>query len=150
MRFTLLVLSLMAFAVPAIAQDADVPCHAVSPTERVVVTTSAGRTIRGTLLCLTGSELLLASDGQVTRTPLDRVHRIVTPPDPVWDGAVKGTLIPLVFWAVFCRECEPEYLLRSTLAYSMIGVSFDALDTNRRTFYRENHRSASVAWRVRF
>ncbi len=150
MRPTPLVLLLTAFAATAGAQDTAAPCHAVSPTERVVVTTNAGTTIRATLLCLTENEILLAGDGQVTRTPLDSVRRIVTQPDPVWDGAIKGAVVPLVFWAVFCRRCEAEPFLRSTLAYSLIGMSFDALDTNRKTLYRGNGRSASVAWRVRF
>jgi hypothetical protein len=149
MRTALFVLVFTAFAATAGAQEST-PCHPVSPTERVVVTTSAGKTIRGTLLCLTESELLLTGDGQTTRTSLDTVRRIVTTPDPVWDGAAKGAVIPLVIWAVFCHGCEPEYFLRSALAYSLIGVSLDALDSNRKTLYRGSDRTASVAWRFRF
>ena len=44
-----------------------VPCPSVSPV-RVIVTTTAGPSIQGTLLCLTGSEVVLAADGQVTTT----------------------------------------------------------------------------------
>ena len=150
MPTALFVLVFADFAATAGAQETPAPCHPVSPTERVVVTTNTGSTIRGTLLCLTESELLLTGDGQTTRTSLDTVRRIVTTPDPVWDGAVKGAVIPLVFWAVFCHGCEPEYFLRSALAYSLIGVSLDALDSNRKTLYRGSDRSASVAWRFRF
>ena len=150
MRTASLVFLLTIFAATARAQDLAAPCHAVSPTERVLMTTHAGQTIRGTLLCLTESEVLLTRDGHLTRTPLESVRSITTPSDPVWDGAVKGAVVPLVFWAVFCRGCQAEYLLRSALAYSLIGVSFDALDSNRKTLYRGNERSASVAWRLRF
>ena len=150
MRVSSLALLLMVFVTPAFAQDTEAPCHPVSPTGDVVVTTVTGRTIRGTLLCMTESDVLLTGNGQATRMPLDSVRRIVTPPDPVWDGAVKGAVVPLVLWAVFCRECASEPWLRSVLAYSVIGVSLDALDTNRKTLYRGQQRSVAVAWNLRF
>jgi hypothetical protein len=101
---------------------------------------------------LTEQDVLLVRDGQVTRTPLDSVGRIVTPPDPVWDGAAKGAAIPLILYAVFCHGCEGggEFILRSTLAYSAIGLAIDALDTNRKTLYKGSGRSASVTWRIGF
>jgi hypothetical protein len=152
MRSPLIALFLTAFSTSALAQDSTPPCHPVSPTEQVIVKTHEGRTIRGTLLCLTDQDVLLTRDGRFTRTPLDSVGRIVTPPDPVWDGAAKGAAIPLILYAVFCHGCEGggEFILRSTLAYSAIGLAIDALDTNRKTLYKGSGRSASVGWRVRF
>jgi hypothetical protein len=152
MRSLVIALVLTALSTVADAQDSTPPCHPVSPTERVIVNTQEGRTIRGTLLCLTDQDVLLTRDGQVTRTPLNSVSRIVTPPDPVWDGAAKGAAIPLILYAVFCHGCEGGggFFLRSTLAYSAIGLAIDALDTNRKTFYKGSGRSASVTWRVGF
>lgn len=148
MRIASFVILLLALAAPARAQETE-PCHPVSPTKPVIVTTKAGQTIQGTLLCLSQSEVLLAGAGQFSRTPLDSVLRISTQSDPVWDGALKGAAIPLVAWAVFCR-CDFEHFARPTLAYALIGLTWDALQTNRKTLYRGNGRSASVAWRVRF
>src|SRR5262245_30266034 len=118
MRTTaLVVVILTALAATARAQDTTAQCHPVSPTERVVVTTNGGGKLRGTLLCLTDRELVLAANGQSVRTPLDMVRTVTTQADPIWDGAAKGAVVPLVIWAVFCHECAAEPMLRTTLAY---------------------------------
>ena len=135
-------------AAPAQAQQA--PCHPISPTDRVVVTTADGRSIRGTLLCLTDDAVRLAADGQTTETPLAAIRRIETRPDPVWDGAIKGGALPLVFWALFCHECDASEMLKGVAAYGLIGLTWDSLQTNRKTVYAGTGRSASLAWRVRF
>lgn len=149
MRIALMVLVLAAISAGAGAQEASA-CHPVSPTEQVIVTHTSGKTIRGTVLCLTDSDLLLAAEGRVQQTPLDAIQKVVTRADPVWDGAMKGAAIPLVIWAVWCRECDAGFMLRPTVSYALIGLTFDALQTNRKILYQRDARSASVAWRVRF
>ena len=136
---------------PAIESEADRKCHTVSPTGEVLVATEDGETMRGTLVCLSPSHAWLARDGAISRIPLPLVRRIRTPADPVWDGAAKGAVIPLIFWAVFCHSsCSPEPMLRASLAYGLIGLANDALDTNRETVYRGRARSVSVGWRFKF
>ena len=83
-------------------------CHTVSPTGEVVVATADGETIRGTLICFSPSQAWLARDGAMSQVPLRLVRRIRTPADPVWDGAAKGAVIPLIFWAVLCNSCSAE------------------------------------------
>jgi hypothetical protein len=136
-------------AAPAQAQQAS--CHPVSPTNRVVVKTADGASIQGTLLCLTDDAVRLLVDGQATETPLAQIKRIETSADPVWDGAVKGAAIPLVFWALFFHNSDslPGFL-RGAAGYGAIGAIFDSLQTNRKTVYAGTGRSASFAWRVRF
>ena len=127
-------------------------CHPISPTDRVVVTMNDGSSVRGTLLCLSDEAVRLASDGQTTDTLLAGIRRIETRADRVWDGAVKGAAIPFFLWAVFCHGCEGggEFFFKSAITYSLIGLTWDALDANTKTIYTRPSRSASLAWHVRF
>ncbi len=135
---------------PTTASEADTECLSVSPTSEVVVATSAGQTIRGTLMCLSENEAWLLRDGRLSKLPLPDVRRIRTPADPVWDGAAKGAVIPLIFWALLCHECPAEPMLKAALTYGMIGLAADALQSNRRTLYRGGGRSLSVGWGFSF
>lgn len=145
----LLVPVLFSFSSPASAQDAGAPCHSVSPTARVIITTTDGGTRRGTLLCLAADEAWLLRDGETTATPLADVQRIETRADPVWDGAVKAGVIPLILWAVFCPQCDAGVMLRGVAGYAAIGLTWDSLQRNTETIY-VGRGSAAVGWRVRF
>lgn len=136
-------------ATPALAQDVAPPaCHGTSPV-RVVMTPVAGPSFKGTLLCLSGDQVVLARDGRVTSTDLSLVRRIETPADPIWDGALKGAAIPLIAWLVFSDGSQPEWMLRSVAAYASIGTVIDALNSNRTRVYDRGPRVA-VGWRIRF
>ena len=135
---------------PTTGSEAETDCQSVSPTSEVVVATSAGQTIRGTLMCLSENEAWLLRDGRLSKLPLPDVRRIRTPADPVWDGAAKGAVIPLIFWALLCHECPAEPVLKAALTYGMIGLAADALQSNRRTLYRGRGRSVSVGWGFSF
>jgi hypothetical protein len=128
----------------------DRDCLSVSPTSQVVVDTSGGQTVRGTLMCLSENGAWLMQDGRLSQIPLDGIRRIQTTADPVWDGAVKGAVIPLIIWAVLCHDCSAEPMLRSSLAYGLIGLVVDGLDSNRKTLYRGGGRSVSVGWTFSF
>jgi hypothetical protein len=146
-----ILVALLASAAPVFAQEKR--CHPVSPTDRVVVSTTDGRQISGTLLCLgDDAAAVLARDGKLTDTPLAEITRIRTKPDPVWDGGVKGAAIPLILWAVFCHGCEgaASPVLKSAAAYGLIGLAWDALETHQRTIYRGPRGAPSMAWRLRF
>ena len=54
---------------PTTVSDADTECPSVSPTSEVVVTTSAGKKIRGTLMCLSANEAWLLRDGRLSKLP---------------------------------------------------------------------------------
>jgi hypothetical protein len=149
MRMLLLSIAVLLTAVPADAQDAGSRCHPVSPTDRVVVTTTTGSSIRGTLLCLSSDEVVLARDGGTLRTSLQAVTRIETRPDPVWDGAAKGAVIPIIFWLVFCHECDADPMVRAAAGYGLIGLTWDSLDRNTKTIYTGRPRP-TVGWRIRF
>jgi len=131
---------------PAVGAD----CLSVSPTSRVVVDTSAGQALRGTLMCLSETGAWLVQDGRLLKMPLDDIKRIRTTADPVWDGAVKGAVIPLIMWAVLCHECSAEPWLKLSLTYGLVGLTIDALDTNRKTLYEGRGRSLSVGWSFSF
>jgi hypothetical protein len=144
----IVLLVLLLIAIPAAAQEPSSPCQPITPV-RVSVTTTGGPAIQGTLLCLTASDVVLAKDGGMTTTPLSTVRRIETPPDPVWDGAVKGAILPLVMWAVFCHRCDAGPMLRAAAGYAAIGAIWDSLDRNQERIY-EGRPAAALAWRVRF
>ena len=134
-------------APPAAAQQ--MPCHPISPTDRVVVTTAEGAKLRGTVVCLTDQNLMLLRDGTTRETPLSEIRRIETRDDPFWDGAIKGAAVPLVLWAVFCHNCDSEIWLKNVVAYGLIGATWDAVQRNNRTIYT-GRPVASVAWRLKF
>ena len=152
MRLVIRVLfvSLTVLATSARAQEAATPCRPVSPTLRVTVAMQDGLSLRGTLLCLTDEDFVLAIDGRTTTAPLARVMRIDSRRDPVWDGAVKGAAIPLILFAVFCNsECDAKPVLKAAAGYGLIGLTLDALQTNSKTIYSGRPRAA-VGWRLRF
>lgn len=134
-------------ASPARAQQA--PCHAISPTDRVVVTTADNAKIHGTVVCLTDNSLMLLRDGATRETALSQIKRIETRDDPIWDGAIKGAAIPLVMWAIFCHSCNSEIMLKHVAAYGLIGATWDSLQRNKRTIYT-GRPAASVAWSIKF
>jgi hypothetical protein len=147
-NYATLMIGLVLVAAPAAAQTSPPSCHPVSPV-RVSVTTAGGPALEGTLLCLTGSEVVLAADGRVTSTALTDVRRIDTQPDPAWDGAVKGAILPLVMWAIFCHDCDAGPMLKAAAGYAAIGAIWDGLDTNRTRIY-DRRPAAALRWRVRF
>lgn len=134
---------------PAFAQEAPAECQTSAPVERVVLTMHAGNTIRGTLLCLSSAEALVLRDGQSIATPIAMVRKIETRADSPWDGGVKGAAIPLVFWAIFCHDCEAAPLLKTMAAYGLVGLTLDSLQRNTTTIY-SGRRRALVGWRVQF
>jgi hypothetical protein len=86
----------------------------------------------------------------VSKIPLRQVRRIRTPADSVWDGAAKGAVIPVILWAVFCHSCSAEPMLRASLAYGLIGLATDALDTNRETLCRSRTRGGGSWLEIQF
>ena len=133
---------------PAAAQEVAPSCQPIVPV-RVTVTTAGGAPLQGTLLCLTGRDVVLAANGQVLTTALTEVRRIETRSDPAWDGAIKGAVLPLVMWAIFCHQCDAAPMLRAAAGYAAIGAIWDALDTNRTRIY-DRRPAAAIGWRVRF
>ena len=130
--------------------DAASGCHAVAPIRQVDIAIEDGQTVRGTLVCLSQSQASLVRDGVISQVPLRRIRRIRTPADSVWDGAAKGAVIPMIFWAVFCHSCNAEPFLRASLAYGLTGLAADAIDTNRETIYGRQGSALSASWRFRF
>jgi len=101
-------------------------------------------------MCLSQSGAWLLRDGSLSKIPLDDVQRVRTTADPVWDGAAKGAVVPLIVWLVLCHDCPAEPMLKATLTYGLIGLSLDALDTNRQTLYQRGSRKVSVGWTFSF
>ena len=149
LRTLVFVTAVLLTTIPADAQVAPpAACQGTSPIA-VVVTPATGQPIRGTLLCLTGDQLVLARDGHVTATDLATVRRIETPPDPVWDGVLKGAAIPFIGWLIFSEGAGAGWMLRSVAAYGSIGFVLDGLDRNQTRIY-DGGRRAAVGWRIRF
>ena len=124
-------------------------CHPSSFGKLVDVTTVDGTTWRASIRCLDPQHVQLLRDGVVTSTPLTEVRRIVTRPDPVWDGFLKGAAIPLILTAIFCTECLDEgFTYRGALAYGAIGATWDALQSNRKTIFDSGGRPAGVTTSV--
>ena len=120
-------------------------CHPSSFGKLVDVTTADGRMLRASIRCLDPQNVQLLRDGAVTSTPLTDVRRIVTRPDPIWDGFVKGAAIPLIVTAIFCFDClDDTFTYRGALAYGLVGVTWDALQPNRRTIFDSGGRSSGV------
>ena len=126
-------------------------CHSASPTVHVVLKPVIGPSIRGTLLCISSDEVVMARDGTIVRTPLDTVRRIHTPADRVWDGALVGAAIPLILAAILCDGyCDAGSVLKVAGTYGLIGLTVDAIDSHQKTIYARSRPRASIAWRVRF
>jgi hypothetical protein len=146
--YAAVLIGLVLVAARAEAQTPQPTCHPVSPV-RVSVTMTGGSPLEGTLLCLTGTEVVLATGGQVTTMALTQVRRIDTQRDAAWDGAVKGALLPLVMWAIACRQCDAGPMLKAVAGYAVIGAIWDSLDTNQTRIY-DRRPAAAIGWRVRF
>ena len=149
MRCVLLVAWMLIAAGPAAAQSEVPPCAPVSGGLVDVETTDG--TLAGTLYCLGATDVSILREGRRQVVPLAQVKRIRRQADPVWDGAVKGAAIPLTIWAVSCGFCSEgtPFVLRSALAYGLIGAAFDGLQTNRKTIYVSPERR-SVGVRIGF
>jgi hypothetical protein len=149
MRCAVIVACLLIVARPAAAQS-DVPPCAPTPAGMVEVETAEG-TLAGTLYCLGATDVSILRDGQRQVLPLTRVTRIRKQADPVWDGALKGAVIPLTIWGVTCRFCgeATPWVWPAALGYGLIGLTFDALQTNRKTIYVSPQRR-SVGLRIGF
>ena len=120
-------------------------CHPGSFGTLVDVTTLAGKTWRASIQCLDPQNVRLLRDGVTSITPLADVRRIVTRPDPVWDGFVKGAAIPLILTAIFCADClDEDYTWRGVLAYGAVGATWDALQSNRKTIFDSGGSSPGV------
>ena len=136
---------------PASAQVVVDGCHSASPTVHVVLKPVTGPSIRGTLLCISADDVVMARDGMIVRTPLDAVRRIHTPADRMWDGAVAGAAIPLILAAILCDGyCDARSVFKVAGTYGLIGLTVDALDTHQKTIYDRSRPRPSIAWRVRF
>ena len=151
MRAALCSLVVFFLAAPVSAQVEPQSCSRSLVAGRVDVETTTG-TLRGTLFCLSVDEVTLLQDGALVRTPLSAVKRIATPPDPVWDGALKGASVVLAIWGVSCGFCgdHPSPMLRIVGGYALVGAALDALQTNSKTLYSGRARSAALGWRVTF
>lgn len=151
MRGALCSLVLLFLVAPASAQVAPPSCSRTPVAGRVDVETATG-TLRGTLFCLSVDEVMLLQEGTLVRTPLSDVKRIATPPDPVWDGALKGASVVLAIWGISCGFCgdHPAPMLRIVAGYALVGATLDALQTNSKKIYAGSGRSAALAWRVTF
>lgn len=165
MRVPFLVSGLIAGLLCADARAQDVPgqpvpgapapapamadCHPASFGKLVDVTTQDGRTLRAVIRCLDPANVQLLQGGTVTTTPLADIRRIVTRPDPVWDGFVKGATIPLILTAIFCADCLGEsFTYRAALGYGLVGLTWDSLQTNRKTIFDSGGRPAGVTTSV--
>ena len=125
------------------------PCRPFDSPPDVVVTMRDGQSLRGTLLCL-GDEVELATQGQLSRTPMSMVKRIAEPRDPVWDGPVVGAALGGLIWALCRGNCDDGYMLRATVDYALVGLVMDAAMSNNKTIYKANLRSPALAFRFRF
>jgi hypothetical protein len=124
-------------------------CVAVSASQVVVELRDGSRT-RGTLLCLGQAEAATIGHGVVTRYPIAQVRRITRPPDPVYDGALKGAAFGALV-LLFCGGgCESGYVLRSMAGYALIGATIDSFDTHADVLYRHRASHPALGWRVRF
>ena len=130
---------------PTPAQPRMADCHPTSFGKLVDVTTVDGKTWQASIQCLDPQNVRLLRNGVVTSTSLMDVRRIVTRPDPVWDGFVKGAAIPLIAMVIFCAEClDDEGTYRAALTYGAIGATWDALQSNRKTIFDSGGRRSGV------
>ncbi len=135
-------------ATPPIAASVD-QCRRFDSPPAVVVTMRDGKSLRGTLMCI-GDEVELATQGQLSRTPLSEVKRIAEPRDPIWEGPVVGAAIGGLIWALCGGGCDNGYMLRATVDYALVGLVMDAAMSNNKTIYKANLRSPALAFRFRF
>ena len=156
MRTAMRLMAFTLFALPAHAQEAARPadCYPTAVTGLVEVTRQTGPAQKATLLCIGGSQVLLAADGRVDAVPLDDVKTIVKPADSIADGFLKGAAIAALF-GVLCHECGDAGEWASVvLTYGVVGAVIDASHGGRETLYRSRGRGRSapvtVAWRLRF
>jgi hypothetical protein len=102
------------------------------------VVDTTGLTVRGKVLEITGSKLVLTG-GSGSRTFTGEDVMIIRRTGPIWDGAIKGALIamvPIVIIAANCHGCDlaPAGAFWGGIGAG-IGVGIDAL-FGPRTVYR--------------
>jgi hypothetical protein len=138
--------SAIAQQAPPAAMAGSNACWPMTTRDQVVVTMDQGPPRMGTLLCMGPEEIVLTGSGTL---PLSTIRQISKPRDSYLDGVLKGAAVGLVILAFCVNDCEPEYVLRATLAYATIGGVIDGLQGNNKTIYRRDQRVA-LAWKVRF
>jgi hypothetical protein len=155
---TVSVMALLAAATAANAQQLaphpaarTVPsCESAGTVGKVVVRKNDGTERRGTLVCLSLDEVVLASPGASWVEPMSGVRQIIKPADPIWDGAIKGLALG-AFIALACgSECAADEMLRATFIYTTIGAVIDASDSHREVLYGTARHRLGLAGRIRF
>lgn len=152
MREWLCAMVLLAVGGPAAAQTPASPSVRCAPVSagQVVVETRAQGALAGTLYCLGATEVSILREGMQLNIPLLDVKRIRKPADPVWDGAVKGAAVVATLWGVTCGFCDAgPYMWRAMAGYALMGMTIDALQTNRKTIYAPAG-ARTINWTLRF
>ena len=140
----------------------------VIPVERprvrhaLVVLSSGGRALEGTLLDLSPSAVALLVDGQRRELPLSDVSRVELEGDSLGNGAVIGAVVLGGWCAVVCGQGVRggDYLVAVGLNAglgALIGVAIDAGHRGRTVLYEAHGRQPpgpaprpSISFRVRF
>jgi hypothetical protein len=157
MRAPTLAIVLMFLALPVRAQDAPRPdeCYPITAAGRVEVVSQSDPTRTGTLLCIGGHQVVLASEGRVETMPLDDVTRIVKRADSIADGFLKGAALAGVI-SLLCGECgNAGQRAAAILYYGALGAGLDALHGGRETIYQRSLAAgatppAGLRWRLQF
>ena len=126
------------------------PCDSAGTVGKVVVQKYDGTTRRGTLVCLSLDEVVLAAPGARWVEPMNGVRRIVKPADPIWDGGLKGLALGVFIMLACGGECPAAEMLRATAIYVAIGTVIDASDTHREVLYGNARHRLFFAKRVTF
>jgi hypothetical protein len=120
----------------------------VATGDAVYVTDRDGREVKGPILDLSESTLVLGVLGQRMEIPFDRVARVERDGDPPWNGAAIGALVALPFALVSindCAGCGP-YAVSTFVFYAGIGALFDFAHIGRTRIYAAPPtRTASLA-----
>jgi hypothetical protein len=125
-------------------------CESAGTVGKVVVRKNDGTERRGTLVCLSLGEVVLAAPGASWIEPMSGVRQIIKPADPIWDGALKGLALG-AFIALACgSECPADEMLRATFIYVTIGTVIDASDSHREVLYGAARHRLALAGRIRF
>ena len=131
--------------------------QAIKPGQKIVVTDTSGRELRGTLAQISADRIALALPGgqvEIGESQMAQVQRVG---DPLWNGALIGAGAGFGMGLLSMARCNaglvcgaaagPVILVESAVGAGL-GVAIDAMHSGRKLVYL-NRDAAGTSWRSR-
>jgi hypothetical protein len=137
MKRLLVVFSLLVVPLPAAAQARSIDGLGSVEGQHVFVIDSDSREWQGKLIKVSADSLEIDGESGVRRFELGRVRRVDSDGDSVHDGLIKGAIFGGLMAAIFSpSNYRGQAMIGGAVAYGLIGLGMDALNSSKHTVYR--------------